>query len=58
MKKWLSTLALLLLTGCFQTFNNDDDEELRTVPVTNNPTIVPNYGSGFPGAGMSGQAPY
>jgi hypothetical protein len=46
MKKGLFLLLLLGLTGCFQTYAEDDD--LRTVPVTNNPHIVPNYGSGLP----------
>lgn len=40
-------LVLLLgLAGCFHTYNEDDD--LRTVPVTNNPYVVPNHGSGLP----------
>lgn len=37
-----------LFTGCFQVYSDNDD--LRTVPVTNNPTIVPNYGP-LPGMG-------
>ena len=45
-------LALLPLVGCFQTYNADDD--LRTVPVTTNPNIVPNHGGGFPGGGLIG----
>ena len=50
-------LALLGLAACFQTYNEDDD--LRTVPVTNNPHIVPNYGNGLPGmGGGSQQGPY
>ena len=47
--------SLLVLTGCFQAYNPDD--ELRTVPVTNNPNVVPNYGSGLPGAANQ-QGPY
>jgi hypothetical protein len=48
---------LLALTGCFQAYNADDD--LRTVPVTNNPNVVPKYGSGLPGMGGGGQqGPY
>jgi len=54
MKRYL-LFSLLALTGCFQTYNDDDD--LRTVPVTNNPHVVPNYGSGLPGIGSSGQGP-
>lgn len=54
MSKWL-LLFLIPLTGCFQIFNNgDDDEELHTVPVTNNPHVVPNHGSGFPMMGGKG----
>lgn len=49
-------LFLLLLAGCFQAYDPDDD--LRTVPVTNNPNIVPNYGNGLPGIGGAGQGPY
>lgn len=50
-------LSLLALAGCFQAYNEDD--ELRTVPVTNNPHVVPNYGSGLPGFGGGGQqGPY
>ncbi len=56
MKRYL-WLHLLLLTGCFQAYNGDD--ELRTVPVTNNPRVVPNYGSGLPGVGGGNQqGPY
>ncbi len=43
-------LSLLVLTSCFQTYGDDDD--LRTVPVTNNPHVVPNYGGGLPGMQM------
>jgi hypothetical protein len=49
-------LSLLALAGCFQTFNSDDD--LHAVPVTNNPHIVPNHGSGLPMMGGSGAGPY
>jgi hypothetical protein len=49
-------LILLALTGCFQAYNPDDD--LRTVPVTNNPNVVPSYGSGIPGVGGGQQVPY
>lgn len=48
-------LGLLIVTGCFQAYNPDDD--LRTVPVTNNPHVVPNHGNGLPGIG-SQQGPY
>jgi hypothetical protein len=53
MKRWIF-LSLLALTGCFQAYNDDDD--FRTVPVTNNPHVVPNYGGGLPG--MGGGGPY
>jgi len=47
-------LSLLCLAGCFQTYN--EDEDLRAVPVTNNPHIVPSHGSGLPmGGGNSGR---
>lgn len=49
-------LTILALTGCFQTYNPDDD--FRAVPVTNNPNIVPNHGNGLPGFGAAGQGPY
>gem|GEM_PF-3293495 len=49
-------ISLLALTGCFQTFNDDDN--LHTVPVTNNPHIVPNHGSGLPMMGGSDKGPY
>ncbi len=41
-------LSFLVLAGCFQTFNQDDEESLRTVPVTNNPHIIPSHGAGLP----------
>ena len=40
-------LSVILLTGCFQAHN--DDEDLRTVPVTNNPNIIPSHVSMIPG---------
>ena len=41
--------------GCFQT--TSDDADLRTVPVTNNPYVVPNHSS-LPGSNGSGAGPY
>ncbi len=38
----LSLVALAGLTGCYQVHSDDD---LRTVPVTNNPNIVPRNNS-------------
>jgi hypothetical protein len=40
--RWL-LLSFVLLAGCAQ-ITNQDDEELRTTPVTNNPNIVPHHG--------------
>jgi hypothetical protein len=49
---FLAVLGCVLLSSCFQAYNPDED--LRTVPVTNNPNIVPNHGSGLvPGMGGS-----
>jgi hypothetical protein len=54
MKKKIALLLLLACCGCFQT--SGDDADLRTVPVTNNPHIVPQH-SILPG--QSGQqGPY
>lgn len=54
--KNLLFLSFILLAGCFQAYNEDDD--LRAVPVTNNPHIVPNHGSGLPMMGGGSQGPY
>jgi len=54
---YIALLGLLVgLAGCFQTYNEDDD--LRTVPITNNPHVVPNHGSGLPMMGGAQQGPY
>lgn len=55
MKRWIC-LSLLVLAGCFQTYSEEDG--LRTVPVTNNPNVVPNYGGGMPFVGGNQQGPY
>jgi len=56
MAQKLILLVLLACAGCFQT--SGDDGDLRTVPVTNNPYVVPNHGGGLPGmSGMSGGGP-
>jgi len=48
----LSTLTLCALcTGCFSP--SLDDLDYRTVPVTNNPYVVPNHGGGVPGGGSA-----
>jgi hypothetical protein len=45
----LSLCVLGLLSGCYQIHS---DDSLRTVPVTNNPNIVPQRGTGLPGVGI------
>ncbi len=50
----LCFFPLVLLSGCFQVY--DDENDLRTVPITNNPHVVPSHGSGMPG--MGGQGPF
>ena len=50
MNRWLF-LSFFALAGCFQTFNEDSD--LHTIPITNNPHVVPNHGSGLPMMGGS-----
>ncbi|HSX37202.1 MAG TPA: hypothetical protein VLE95_00025 [Chlamydiales bacterium] len=55
MHRWMF-FVLLPLAGCFQTYS--DDENLHTVPVTNNPHIVPNHGSSIPMIGGLGNGPY
>ncbi len=51
--RYLVVISLLVilssLTGCYQMHSDDD---LRTIPATNNPTIVPQNQSRFPGTGM------
>ncbi len=41
--------SLTALVGCYQIHSDDD---LRTIPATNNPNIVPQSGSRIPGAGI------
>lgn len=51
MKKliFLPFFILLLACGCCKSCDDDDDDvEFSTKPVTNNPRIVPNHGSGMP----------
>jgi hypothetical protein len=54
--KGLITIILIALTGCHYT--SDPDDDLRTVPVTNNPNVVPNHGGGLPIGGGGRQGPY
>jgi len=42
-------LVALSLTGCYQMHSDDD---LRTIPVTNNPNIIPGGGARLPSAPM------
>lgn len=48
-KSLLVLCPLLMLMSCCQIYDEGDD--LRTVPVTNNPHVVPNHGSNIPGIG-------
>jgi len=48
MNQWIF-ICFVGLTGCFQAYNEDDN--IRTVPITNNPHIVPHYGTGLPMSG-------
>lgn len=50
MKVLLLVLCLASLSGCYQAHSDDD---LRTVPVTNNPHLIQDSQkmAGFPGAG-------
>jgi hypothetical protein len=49
----IPVLLLLVVTaglvGCYQVHSDDD---LRTIPVTNNPNIVPSQRMGMPSAPM------
>lgn len=48
MFKKFTILTLLLLSSCYS-MSSDDEDDLRTVPVTNNPYVIPNHGGGLPG---------
>jgi hypothetical protein len=56
MRKLLPLAILALCSGCFQA--SEDDIYLRTVPVTNNPYVVPNHGGGVPGGAAPSSGPY
>lgn len=45
----LMLLGAAGLSGCYQVHSDDD---LRTIPVTNNPNIVPSQGQRLPSAPM------
>jgi len=42
-------LVLFGLSGCYQMHSDDD---LRTVPVTNNPNVIPQTRGRLPGVGI------
>jgi len=42
-------LSSLVLNGCYEAHSNGDD--LRCVPTTNNPNIIPDKSAKFPGVG-------
>ena len=46
-KKSFLLLGLLALTACAEVDN--DNDELQTVPVTNNPQLIPGSSGGLPG---------
>lgn len=46
MKRFILLVAFVLLAaGCYQAHSDDD---LRSIPTTNNPNILPNGGRGSP----------
>ena len=58
MKKVLTLLGLFVIlvtfSGCYGEAS-DDEQDLRTIPVTNNPHVIPNYGgSTLPGMPSKG----
>jgi hypothetical protein len=52
MIKNIAFLSLLILSGCYSMSSEEDD--LRTVPITNNPYVIPNHGGGLPGVSSAG----
>lgn len=46
---FLLLLSFICLSGCYQIHSDDD---LRTVPITNNPNIIPQTNGRIPGAGI------
>ena len=53
---FLNILIIGICSSCSHSDSNTD-EEYRTVPVTNNPLIVPDSGSSFPGFPASSATP-
>lgn len=49
MRPYLLSIAFFL-ASCFQIYDGENPD-LRTVPVTNNPHVVPSYGGGLPMTG-------
>ena len=59
MKNTLLRIALLfslalVCVGCYQASSNGNNDDLITIPVTNNPSVIPE-GAGF---GPPGAMPY
>ena len=52
---FLLVLSAVSLGGCFQVTSEED--ELRTVPITNNPQLIPGSSGGLPGMPMGAQPP-
>lgn len=46
----LFLFPLFCFAACFQVYDGENPD-LRTVPVTNNPNVVPSYGAGLPMSG-------
>ena len=58
-KIFLSIFSLAFfafLSSCSSELSNDDDD-FRTIPVTNNPLIVPDAGSPMPGIPSGSSSP-
>lgn len=52
--KLLILCSIFFLSGCFQAYS-DGEDELCTIPTTNNPQVVPSHGSSMmPGMGGGG----
>ena len=48
MRKYILSFLILgtLLQSC--TYGQSEEDDLRAIPITNNPHIVPSHGSGLP----------
>ena len=47
----MTVFAGMGISGCFQV---NSDDELRTVPITNNPQLIPGSTGGLPGMPIGG----